>query len=328
MVSHKGTRWSQLGSAVAIMALAASSCGGESTVTSNQPANSDPSASCAQNPSAPNCAAPANGNASTILVMIQPVGGKPGSAAAPPPVTTTAPPTAPVTTPPRLPIGGTPGSGIPGTGVPGMSVPGAGTPTTPVTGTPAPGAAGAAAPGAAGGAAPSAAGAAAPGMNLAGISAEEMDKLRQACVDEINMYRATLTANMLKPMKRASAAQEDCSDRGAQMDGDSMQAHGAAKAGLCQSLGLFSEDTCPGYPVGGFGGASTLLDALKGCLKQMWAEGEPPVSRAECQKDYQNCFLKYGHYLNMSDPMNLVASCGFYKMKSGAYWMNQDFGYR
>ena len=162
-------------------------------------------------------------------------------------------------------------------------------------------------------------------MNLAGISTEEMEKLRMTCVDEINMYRATLTANALKPMKRASAAQEDCSDRGAQMDGDSGMAHGATKAGLCRSFGLFAENTCPGYPVRA---GSTIADSLKGCLKQMWAEGEPPVSRAECQKDYQGCFLKHGHYLNMSDPGNLVASCGFYKMKDGKFWMNQDFAAR
>ena len=162
-------------------------------------------------------------------------------------------------------------------------------------------------------------------MNLAGISTEEMEKLRQICVDEINMYRATLTANMLVPMKRASAAQEECSDRGAQMDGDSGQAHGATKAGLCSKLGLFSENTCPGYPVRG---SMTIADALKGCLKQMWAEGEPPVSRAECMQDTAGCFQAHGHYLNMSNPNNKVASCGFYKMKSGAYWMNQHFASR
>jgi hypothetical protein len=163
------------------------------------------------------------------------------------------------------------------------------------------------------------------GMNLAGISEEEMNTLRQTCVDEINMYRGMLTMAMLMPMKRASTAQEECSDKGAQMDGDSMQAHGAAKAGVCRSVGLNSENTCPGWPVGGRGGNATIADALKSCLKSMWAEGEPPVSRADCQKDYEGCFSKHGHYLNMSDPGNKVASCGFYKMKSGAFWMNQDF---
>ena len=165
------------------------------------------------------------------------------------------------------------------------------------------------------------------GPNVSGIPDADLNTLRQACVDEINMYRATLTMANLKPMKRASPAQEACSDKGAQMDGDSGQAHGAARAGVCRSVGLFAENTCPGWPVGGFGGG-TLTDSMKKCLSSMWAEGEPPVSRADCQKDYQGCFLKYGHYLNMSDPANLVASCAFYKMKDGKYWMNQDFASR
>jgi hypothetical protein len=148
--------------------------------------------------------------------------------------------------------------------------------------------------------------------------------LRQTCVDEINMYRAMLPN--LKPLKRASAAQEMCSDQGAQMDGDSMMAHGAFKAGLCARQGFNSEDSCPGWGVGGFSGNKTIADALKGCLKGMWAEGEPPVSRAMCMQDLSGCYQKHGHYLNMSDSGIGVASCAFYKMKSGQYWMNQDFG--
>lgn len=155
-----------------------------------------------------------------------------------------------------------------------------------------------------------------------GVPADQLEMLRQTCVDEINMYRATLTSAMLKPLKRASAAQEMCSDQGAQMDGDSMQAHGSAKAGLCTKVGLYSEDTCPGWGVGGFSGNATIADALKSCLKSMWAEGEPPGGRAMCTGD---CFQKYGHYLNMSDPNVGSVACSFYKMTSGMYWMNQDF---
>ena len=71
---------------------------------------------------------------------------------------------------------------------------------------------------------------------------------------------------------------------------------------------------------------ATIADALKNCLKAMWAEGEPPVSRAECQQDYQGCFLAHGHYLNMSDPNIASVACSFYKMMDGrSYWMNQDF---
>ena len=124
--------------------------------------------------------------------------------------------------------------------------------------------------------------------------------LRQTCVDEINMYRAMLPS--LKVLKRATAAQEMCSDKGAQMDGDSGDAHGSARAGLCTSTGLGSEDTCPGWGTGGFSGNATVADALKSCLKSMWGEGEPPVSRAMCVQDYAGCFEKYGHYLQHERP--------------------------
>jgi hypothetical protein len=157
------------------------------------------------------------------------------------------------------------------------------------------------------------------------VADDDLDALRQLCVDYINMYRATLTG--LQPMVRANPEQEECSDRGAQMDGDSGQAHGSARAGLCRSVGLGAEDTCPGWGVGGFSGNATLADALTSCLDAMWAEGEPPVSRQECIADYSGCFLQHGHYLNMSDPNNRVVACSFYKMMDGKYWMNQDFAF-
>ena len=77
--------------------------------------------------------------------------------------------------------------------------------------------------------------------------------------------------------------------------------------------------------MGGFFG-STLQDSLKGCLDQMWAEGEPPIPRADCIRDYQGCFLPHGHYINMTDTRSQVVSCGFYEMPDGRWWMNQDFG--
>lgn len=256
---------------------------------------------------------------------------------APPPPQMTAP------TAPQIP----PGGGFPGAGAatPGAGVPGGAAPTDPSAGAMVPGAgvpgaagaAGAAAPAtppagmmtaAAGGAAPAAPGTAA-GADIAGVPEAELSMLRDLCVSEINMYRATLPDRMLSVLKRATPEQEECSQRGAKMDGDTMSAHGAAKAGLCSSVGLSSEDTCPGWPVGGntaFGGYATIADALKGCLKSMWEEGEPPVSREECQKDYQGCFLKHGHYLNMSDANIASVACSFYKMMDGkSYWMNQDF---
>jgi hypothetical protein len=209
--------------------------------------------------------------------------------------------------PPPVGIAGNPAAA--GRGVP----PAAGMPMMGAAGMPAMGAAGMMAP------------AAGSGSTDTGVDPAELEMLRQTCVDEINRYRAMLPS--IKPLKRGTPDQEACSDKGAQMDGDSGQAHGSARAGLCRSVGLSAEDTCPGWGVGGFSGNATLADALKSCLKAMWDEGEPPVSRQMCVQDYQGCFLKYGHYLNMSDPSLGSVVCSFYKMKNGSYWMNQDFSF-
>jgi hypothetical protein len=139
---------------------------------------------------------------------------------------------------------------------------------------------------------------------------------RQACVEHINMYRATL---MLAPLKRATPEQELCSDAGAMRDGDSGQAHGSA--GSCKGLG--GQNTCPGYPVRA---GSTLTKTLTGCLDQMWAEGEPPNGTDACIADRTGCFLMHGHWINMSMKNYGTVACGFYKMANGRYWMNQNFG--
>jgi hypothetical protein len=153
--------------------------------------------------------------------------------------------------------------------------------------------------------------------------------LRDVCVAEINMYRAKVTTMALKPLTRATPEQEQCSQKGAKMDGDTMSAHGAAQAGLCRSDGLGAENTCPGYPVGSGGlggGQATIADALKRCLNDMWSEGEPPSGRDACIMDSGGCFQQHGHYLNMSDPTLGSVACSFYKMSDGrSYWMNQDF---
>jgi hypothetical protein len=225
------------------------------------------------------------------------------------------------------------GGSVPGAGVPGASAPG-GAPTVPAGA----GAAGAAAPpatptqpAAAGAPAAAAPGSGmAKGFEIAGVPEAELSMLRDTCVAEINMYRASLTDRMLKPITRANPDQEECSEKGAKMDGDSMSAHGAARAGVCRSVGLSSENTCPGWPVGGGGqwggGNATIADALKGCLKAMWDEGEPPMGRDACIQDTAGCFQAHGHYLNMSDPNIGSVACSFYKMMDGrSYWMNQDF---
>jgi hypothetical protein len=148
------------------------------------------------------------------------------------------------------------------------------------------------------------------------------DSVRQVCVDTINEYRATMG---LAPMNRASAALEECSDQGAKKDGDTGVAH--SSAGDCAGLG--AQNTCPGYQVGGWAGA-TLADALKRCLAQMWAEGEPPQGRDQCVAEYRAgntaCFMAHGHYINMSNPSYGTVACGFYDMGNNTYWMNQNFG--
>jgi hypothetical protein len=170
------------------------------------------------------------------------------------------------------------------------------------------------------------------GTSVSGIAPEELEMLRQVCVDEINMYRATL---MLPPLVRPTPQHELCSDQGAQKDGIAKMAHGSAGSGNpCASAGMRgfpgfqAQNTCPGWPVGARGAAATIADALKGCLKQMWAEGEPAEGTDKCLADYfdgnTECFLAHGHYINMKGSSKKV-SCGFYDMGKSTFWMNQDF---
>lgn len=148
-----------------------------------------------------------------------------------------------------------------------------------------------------------------------------IDSIRQACVDHVNMLRATLN---LAPLKRATSSQEACSDTGAQKDGSTMMAH--SSAGACPGFG--AQCTCPSLPVGGFSKA-TLQSSLIQCLDQMWAEGPPPsgTTVAACINDRTGCFLQHGHYIIMSDGAgaNKTVSCGFYMMSNGNYWGNQDY---
>lgn len=148
----------------------------------------------------------------------------------------------------------------------------------------------------------------------------ELEALRQHCVDEINRYRATLG---IAPLARASD-REACSDKGAQLDGDSMRAHGSATAGGRQGKDGYcpsgAQNTCPGWAVGGRSGNATVRAALDGCLKMMWNEGAPPAGSCTGA-----CYQAHGHYLNMSAAGSKRVACGFYKMRNGSYWMNQNF---
>lgn len=157
-----------------------------------------------------------------------------------------------------------------------------------------------------------------------GDPSDVLEPLRQACVDTINQYRATLK---LTPLKRASKSEESCSDVGAKYDHDRKQAHGSAAMGAlsCRSYGV-AQNTCPDHPYGGaYGDRAT---AMKRCLKQMWDEGVPPEGVDKCIDDYFKgntaCFLAHGHYINMASATSKTVSCGFYDT-SKVMWMNQDF---
>jgi hypothetical protein len=157
-----------------------------------------------------------------------------------------------------------------------------------------------------------------------GNPGDQFDALRAACVAEINNYRQSLNTS-LKALVRPNATTEQCSDKGAASDGASGVAH--QSAGKCQ--GTNAQNTCPGWPTAQYGGPEP---AMKQCLKQMWAEGEPPEGRQTCLNNYFKgdtaCFLAHGHYLNMSDPGMGFVSCGFANLTGGKMWMNQDFGQR
>lgn len=155
---------------------------------------------------------------------------------------------------------------------------------------------------------------------------DELDALRQACLDTINMYRATKS---LAPMMRASASSEACSDDGAELDSTTNKAHASAAKGAipCRTSAV-AQNSCPNRSVRA---GSTLAATMKECLAQMWAEGEPPGGVKACTDAYfagdTDCFLAHGHYINMTSSNPLV-SCGFYRNDAQQWWMNQDFSAR
>lgn len=169
---------------------------------------------------------------------------------------------------------------------------------------------------AAGGGGASSAGNAGAGAAGSGESGGDFEAERIACVETINMYRATLS---LPPLMRASRELEACSDMGAKKDADANAPH--SSAGDCRPLG--AQNTCPGYPVRNGGSVTASLNQ---CLAQMWAEGEPPNGVDACIMDRSGCFQMHGHWINMQSATSKQVACGFYKMPNGRYWMNQNFG--
>ncbi len=151
----------------------------------------------------------------------------------------------------------------------------------------------------------------------------DLESLRQVCLDTINMYRATKS---LPPLMRPSASNETCSDDGAELDSKANKAHGSAAKGAipCRTSAV-AQNACPNWTVRNGG---TVADSLKGCLAQMWAEGEPNGGVKACTDAYfagdTACFLAHGHYINMISD-NKFVSCGFYENAKAQWWMNQDF---
>jgi hypothetical protein len=129
-----------------------------------------------------------------------------------------------------------------------------------------------------------------------GSGGDPLESYRQACVDKINEYRATLS---LPAYQRWTSA-ESCADGEAKSDSETGQAHGAFPA-----CGEFAQNECPGYP--------SLDSTVTTCLAQMWAEG-PGTD-----------FSKHGHYINMSSTSYSMVACGFYVTPSGSVWAVQDF---
>jgi hypothetical protein len=130
----------------------------------------------------------------------------------------------------------------------------------------------------------------------AGCDEEDpFDASRQACVDQINEYRATLG---LPPYQRWRSA-ESCADGEAASDSQTGTAHGAFPR-----CGESAQNECPGWP--------SVQACVTGCLEMMWAEGpgEP--------------FSAHGHYINMSSTSYTMVACGFAASGDG-FWAVQDF---
>lgn len=119
---------------------------------------------------------------------------------------------------------------------------------------------------------------------------------RQACVDRINAFRATLD---LPPLQRWTE-QEACTDGQAESDSSSGDAHGAF--GDCKE---HAQNECPGW--------GSVDQTIQACLQDMWDEGpgEP--------------YSEHGHFLNMSSTEYTQVSCGFYETSSGKVWAIQNY---
>ncbi|HEX4403840.1 MAG TPA: CAP domain-containing protein [Polyangia bacterium] len=138
------------------------------------------------------------------------------------------------------------------------------------------------------------------GSGAAGASAADvLEAARQACVDKINAFRATLNIAALTRW----TAEETCADGQAKADSVSGTAHSAF--GTCDEG---AQDECPAWP-----SVDSIASGSSSCLDQMWAEGPGT--------DYS----MHGHYINMSNPQYTKVACGYSTTSKGKVWAAQDF---
>jgi hypothetical protein len=148
------------------------------------------------------------------------------------------------------------------------------------------------------GAAGTSGGTGAAGDGATGMTTDALASGRQACLEKINGFRATLS---LAPLTRWTA-QEACSDAAAKSDSETGKGHGAF--GACTES---AQNECPNWK------SVASITAGGGCLDDMWSEG-PGAD-----------FATHGHYLNMSNTKYTRVACGFHVTPDGHVWAVQNF---
>ncbi len=123
---------------------------------------------------------------------------------------------------------------------------------------------------------------------------------RQACVDQINEYRASVG---LPPYARWKEG-EPCADKEAKSDSETGIAHGAFRSCTDAAEQESAQNECPGWP--------SVESTVTGCLEMMWNEGPGP-------------WEGHGHYINMTSTSYSKVACGFYVTPSGQVWAVQNF---
>jgi hypothetical protein len=110
------------------------------------------------------------------------------------------------------------------------------------------------------------------------------------------------------PLERKRDA-EDCLDQQAAYDVDHGP-HAGFVANVCMPRGT-AQNECPGWP--------SVGAVVDGCLQSMFEEGPPPSE--PCEGD---CFLRHGHFLNMTNPRYTHVACGLHEA-DGEVWAVQNF---